>query len=72
MNRLDGDDLLTRYRRELEGLTPGGSEFIDDPERCSAVVKATRSTLMHLLREKNQQIRVLEAELTKLKQLSGV
>ncbi len=35
------DTLLDRYKRALEGLTPGGSEFANDPERCAAYVRDT-------------------------------
>ncbi len=28
-------ELLWRYKRALEGLTPGGSEFVNDPETCA-------------------------------------
>lgn len=38
-------DLLTRYKRALEGLTPGGSEFVDDPERCAAHARARQDSL---------------------------
>jgi hypothetical protein len=32
-------NLLLRYRQALEGLTPGGSEFFEDPERCAAYLR---------------------------------
>lgn len=41
-------DLLVRYKRELEGLTPGGSEFVNEPERCSEFVREKQLTLMRL------------------------
>jgi hypothetical protein len=31
--------MLKRYKRELEGLTPGGSEFVNNPEGCAAFVR---------------------------------
>lgn len=31
--------LLLRYKKALEGLTPGGSEYVNDPERCAAHVR---------------------------------
>ena len=34
------DDLLKRYKKALEGLTVGGSEYYDSPERCARDVKA--------------------------------
>lgn len=46
--------IISRHAREAEinspamkalvSLTPGGSEFVDDPERCVAVVRATRDS----------------------------
>lgn len=41
-----------RLMRILESLTPGGSEFVNDPERCVAAIKSARSTLMEKLRDK--------------------
>jgi hypothetical protein len=32
-------NLLVRYKQALEGLTPGGSEFCEDPERCAAYIR---------------------------------
>ena len=29
------DELLKRYKKSLEGLTVGGSEYYDEPERCA-------------------------------------
>lgn len=68
MRRLEGKDLLTRYKRALEGLTPGGSEFIDDPERCAAVIVSTRDSLMNLLVEKTKRIKELEDMLKYIKE----
>lgn len=31
--------LLWRYKRALEGLTIGGSEFVNDPEYCAAHIR---------------------------------
>lgn len=39
-------DLLWRYKRALEGLTPGGSEFVNDPEYCAQFVR-NRQTHQH-------------------------
>lgn len=63
MDRLQGIDLNTRYKRALEGLTPGGSEFVDDPERCAACVNATREALMNALLRKATRVRELEKQL---------
>ena len=39
-------DLLLRYKFSLESLTPGGSEFVNDPERCAEHVRARSRGLM--------------------------
>ena len=31
-------ELFDRYKKALEDLTPGGSEYVDDPERCVATI----------------------------------
>lgn len=36
-------ELLWRYKRALEGLTPGGSEFVNDPEYCAQYVRNQRT-----------------------------
>lgn len=56
-----GDSLLLRYKRALEGLTPGGSEFVDEPERCAEYVKHSR---MH-------QHRMIVKTVTRLKELEA-
>lgn len=33
------DDLLKRYKKALESLTVGGSEYWDEPERCVRDIK---------------------------------
>jgi hypothetical protein len=35
-------ELLWRYKRALEGLTPGGSEFVNDPEYCAQWIRERR------------------------------
>ncbi len=42
---------LERWKKAVEGLTPLGSEFIDDPERCAAWIK--RDSYMELRRKLN-------------------
>ena len=32
-------DLLHRYRKALEGLTVGGSEYYNNPERCAEDIR---------------------------------
>lgn len=54
--------LLWRYKRELEGLTPGGSEFVNDPEYCAQFVR-NRQTHQHetIIR---QQLKIKESSST--------
>jgi len=33
------NDLLWRYKKALEGLTPNGSEFVNDPEYCAEFIR---------------------------------
>jgi hypothetical protein len=33
------DNLLQRYKKSLEGLTVGGSEYWNEPERCARDIK---------------------------------
>jgi len=43
------EQLFLRYKRELEALTPGGSEYADDPETCSRVIKESREQQRQLI-----------------------
>jgi hypothetical protein len=36
---IDKETKLPQWKAALEGLTPSGSEFVDDPERCRKFVK---------------------------------
>jgi hypothetical protein len=31
--------LSARWKKAIEGLTPSGSEFVDDPETCAAYIR---------------------------------
>jgi hypothetical protein len=42
-------ELCMRYKRALEGLTPGGSEFVNDPERCAEFVRDKHTRMHHML-----------------------
>lgn len=59
-------DDLAEYKRELESLTPGGSEFVGDPKRCAAVVKETRNSLMDQLVKAKQQLAEAKEKLTRM------
>jgi hypothetical protein len=42
--------LLLRYKKSLEGLTPGGSEYVNDPERCAAFVRSSMTSLQSVIK----------------------
>lgn len=44
-------EFLDKCRLALESLTPGGSEYFRDPERCVAVIRETRESQRKLLVE---------------------
>ena len=47
--------------RGLESLTPGGSEYVNDPERCTSYLRGMRAqqweSLKLAIKERNQQQR---------------
>jgi hypothetical protein len=49
--------------RALESLTPGGSEFVDDIERCVRFIRDSRSSQMNVLVKFKKRIDALEKEL---------
>lgn len=55
-----GDSLLLRYKRALEGLTPGGSEFVDEPERCAEMVRESLASRMRVIVSLTKRNRELE------------
>lgn len=57
--------------RELEGLTPGGSEFYEDPKRCAETILGTRTSLMKQFVEKVKRVNVLEDTLKTIAALIG-
>jgi hypothetical protein len=63
----------SQYRMALESLTPGGSEFYDDPDRCVSFVKdhdqSQHRHLIELVKIRNQQdnlIRDLKSQIEAL------
>lgn len=56
-----GDSLLLRYKGALEGLTPGGSEFVDAPERCAAFVRQSQDSRWRHILKLTRRIKALEA-----------
>jgi hypothetical protein len=51
---------LQRYKAALEGLTPGGSEFVNDPENCARYVRDTMARLHKQLDVLTVEARALE------------
>jgi hypothetical protein len=50
-------------RRELllQSLTPGGSEYVNDPELCAQRARETRAGLFRMLQRAVSQVRDMEA-----------
>lgn len=65
------EDLLTRYKRALEGLTPGGSEFVNEPERCAQSVRDGIESKWRVLKSHARRIHELQAELARKDQEYG-
>jgi hypothetical protein len=54
----------SKAMRALESLTPGGSEFVDEPERCvQAIRHAIDSRRQHILKltKENKELREYKA-----------
>ena len=54
---------LTRLDRLFQSLTPGGSEYVNDPERCVAFVKTVREQHMYLISKFKKEADALRAQL---------
>ncbi len=48
--------------KALEELTPGGSEYWEDPARCEAMIRHNRDNLWRLLKEKVIELNRLKAQ----------
>lgn len=60
----DAEVALTKSAmKELHDLTPGGSEFYNDPKRCADAIRSTRQTLMGQLVKSKAEIAALRAAL---------
>lgn len=60
---------LLRWKKAVEGLTPGGSEFVDNPEACAAYIQNNLNTprrIMKLLAERKELVEALQSEITLL------
>jgi predicted nucleic acid-binding Zn-ribbon protein len=52
---------LARWKKAIEGLTPSGSEFVNDPEACAAHIR-DRYNPLHTFKELRAEIARLTAE----------
>ncbi len=56
------EDLLKRYKKALEGLTVGGSEYYDDPERCDRDIRdridSQQQMIKELIMQRNRMFRL--------------
>jgi hypothetical protein len=54
------------WKRAIEGLTPGGSEFVDDPQRCAEYIRTVYSPMETFkgLRAGHDRLREVNALLT--------
>jgi len=60
------EDLLHRYRKALEGLTVGGSEYYNNPERCADDIRCRLDSqgelIKKLIKEKNEMRKLIGGE----------
>lgn len=56
---MNNEDLLKRYKTALEGLTVGGSEYYNDPEKCARDIQ-------YQIDNKNEYIKMLIKERKKI------
>ena len=47
-------------RLTLEGLTPGGSEYVNDPERCAAYIQSVKHDCVEANKQVVRQRRTLD------------
>ena len=52
--RAKQSETIRRLRAEIESLTPGGSEFSNNPSACAAWVRARLATTARLAKERNE------------------
>jgi len=52
---------IERLDNLFQSLTPGGSEFVKEPEKCVAYAKESRSSLFDALKRKDRIIKQMEA-----------
>lgn len=66
----DGREELEKYKQEyddlkrkIESLTPGGSEFYNDPEYCLKFLRENDSQVKSIMRHQKDQITALQSSL---------
>jgi hypothetical protein len=56
---------VAAWKKAIEGLTPSGSEFVNDPEACAAHIR-DRYNPMHTFKQLRQERDALRAALKKI------
>ena len=59
--------LFDRYKKTLEGLTPGGSEYVNDPERCGITIREIMRGPITLIKRQKAELEAGEEMLEALK-----
>lgn len=57
-----------RAMKALHDLTPGGSEYFNDIERCVSTIRHTRDVLMRQFVNERKRTHALEAEIKRLRE----
>src|SRR6185369_6183989 len=57
------------YKAVLESLTPGGSEFVNDPEYCRDYVQRKLNSNHESIKRAVKESRALEAQVAEMKEL---
>lgn len=53
-------ELFARYKKALEDLTPGGSEYVNNPERCATVIRDRFAGPIALLKRQRARLEMAE------------
>lgn len=69
---LDSHDKLEamerRWKKAVEGLTPSGSEFVDDPENCARHIRERQSSQHEAIKKFKLRADKLEADVAALRE----
>lgn len=57
---------IARWKKAVEGLTPGGSEYADDPEACARAIRHSTS-IPKMVLDLRAKVAELQAENERLK-----